>query len=1280
MEVYSTFFDRKLSVIDRPDLESIFGIKLDDHVDRVIVYPELTSSVCSCRKQNTGEITSDINNFKIINDINDSENCIICQSKMDTTANIVGSHGCTHYYHHECIQKWLETNSRCPICNTDWKFTSVTESTISVCFADKTVIFDTGATSSDVCAHFGVDQTKYKLSKNGNYVDTVTDGFYGLCTADMHVALSCIEVSLVNSIKSETKKIHTKSSTKIKELKNDVALVFGMMLDNIILIHNGIELGPELDDLNLFNIGIINESFITIVPNTNPKFRVAVDNNFVVIYADSELNSDSIDPVRKILAGKRSWNPSAYVSNISDYDISCLLSSLYVLIKTIDKNEQLIQNVVSKFGTYLELYNQDLVVYNIHTVSKTAMGLLLKLDNDFGNKHRTILSASIYELIHKMKEVSGCGSNSAILSESNVLCSLLLDTSDAEMINWAYARKNMAVQKTFVVYSPLSLNKLYPPVLTVDSNSMIAVYVGKNKNVESPITLYQPFTDTENSTNPAVLIKNIRQDIFISDDRVIDEAIMICIDTSNSMDSCSDFEEDLDAKKKAKSDTIQNHYKVWDSAETSKNIIEADIRALKNAVIWFITHPNLSNWKKRYGVLRQIVCLENQDNSVIAASISKYRSIFSTLWDNKSVKIDGINYTSSLSKKTYDNIPSDYLCPISLDIMLDPVVLDDGFTYDRKEIKRWFKQSRLSPMTNEKVSEKMIPNKTLKSAINSWIEKQPKPNDIQHPDAQHPDGHTIQIIRENEDSLYYAYQADSNIYDLIYYLYNTHHMSSSDYILSDTSGFSFTMMNKSKELSKMNNRIVLKKNNPMDKIKIKIIYGHAEHEHGTETIDMPKKSNLKNVIYASKTKYDYDKCKAYINLKPSGDNMYTGSIISYNNPFTEDTTIHIFNELSSRSGGSKNYFSRLDIVKKLFDAFINRSIAYGFNTAVGLMSFNNTCQLVCPITSLYENFRDNLNDLETNGGTALYDCVSDAITHLVDWKKPTKDLDDSEKKSESKLRIICLSDGADTSNVSRDKKIEIKSMLKEHSITLDCIVIGDDYDTELISMSSGTNGYMFNPSSIARGFDVMELETLITSVNRKTMTYYRPINDQTIPPMLKPKKLKDDTFSINNLATTTSKSDVILKELTKIIKNPHPDIDIYVNEADITFWKIIFSGPDSTPYANGCWLAYIQFPPSYPLVAPEIRMVTPIKHCNINNYGRICHSILDRNYISNISISTILECVYGLLLNPDVTDPLDTNLALKYYEATGEYEADIMKHVNKYANKTREAWKSELNQ
>merc|ERR1711900_18776 len=99
---------------------------------------------------------------------------------------------------------------------------------------------------------------------------------------------------------------------------------------------------------------------------------------------------------------------------------------------------------------------------------------------------------------------------------------------------------------------------------------------------------------------------------------------------------------------------------------------------------------------------------------------------------------------------------------------------------------------------------------------------------------------------------------------------------------------------------------------------------------------------------------------------------------------------------------------------------------------------------------------------------------------------------------------------------------------------------------------------------------------------------------------------------------------------------------------------------------------YINFPEDYPGSPPELRFITSIKHCNINSYGKVCHSIFDRNYTADTRISTILQCVYGLLLNPDVDDPLDSTLALEFYNDNGLYETSILNHVKRHAmEKTR---------
>jgi hypothetical protein len=66
-----------------------------------------------------------------------------------------------------------------------------------------------------------------------------------------------------------------------------------------------------------------------------------------------------------------------------------------------------------------------------------------------------------------------------------------------------------------------------------------------------------------------------------------------------------------------------------------------------------------------------------------------------------------------------------FICPISLEVMEDPVITADGSSYERASIEAWFKKTDRDPLTNEIVSSKaLIPNKTLKSAIQATRELQ----------------------------------------------------------------------------------------------------------------------------------------------------------------------------------------------------------------------------------------------------------------------------------------------------------------------------------------------------------------------------------------------------------------------------------------------------------------------------------------------------------------------------------------------------------------------------
>ncbi|KAL6873958.1 hypothetical protein ACP4OV_014040 [Aristida adscensionis] len=70
-------------------------------------------------------------------------------------------------------------------------------------------------------------------------------------------------------------------------------------------------------------------------------------------------------------------------------------------------------------------------------------------------------------------------------------------------------------------------------------------------------------------------------------------------------------------------------------------------------------------------------------------------------------------------------IPNDFLCPISLEIMTDPVIIASGRTYERRSIQKWLDAGqRTCPKTQQPLSHlSLAPNFALKNLILQWCEK-----------------------------------------------------------------------------------------------------------------------------------------------------------------------------------------------------------------------------------------------------------------------------------------------------------------------------------------------------------------------------------------------------------------------------------------------------------------------------------------------------------------------------------------------------------------------------
>ncbi|KAJ0458129.1 putative U box domain, Zinc finger, RING/FYVE/PHD-type [Helianthus annuus] len=101
---------------------------------------------------------------------------------------------------------------------------------------------------------------------------------------------------------------------------------------------------------------------------------------------------------------------------------------------------------------------------------------------------------------------------------------------------------------------------------------------------------------------------------------------------------------------------------------------------------------------------------------------TKLASIYSNQNSHKNPNIIVFSTMGDSETKGIE-IPSYFVCPISLEIMKDPVTLSTGITYDRESIEKWLctKNHDTCPITRQALTDiELIPNHTLRRSIQSW--------------------------------------------------------------------------------------------------------------------------------------------------------------------------------------------------------------------------------------------------------------------------------------------------------------------------------------------------------------------------------------------------------------------------------------------------------------------------------------------------------------------------------------------------------------------------------
>ncbi|KAJ7106228.1 hypothetical protein C8R44DRAFT_805910 [Mycena epipterygia] len=445
-------------------------------------------------------------------------------------------------------------------------------------------------------------------------------------------------------------------------------------------------------------------------------------------------------------------------------------------------------------------------------------------------------------------------------------------------------------------------------------------------------------------------------------------------------------------------------------------------------------------------------------------------------------------------------------------------------------------------------------------------------------------------------------------------------------------------------------------------------------------------------------------------LKDYGDGMQRGTVLETDTSLEyltrSATTISLecrawfrLVPRSQRVRDESKHLTRLHLLKELFHVFLNR--AGSFDTTVslvlGLVTFSAEASVEQELTPIFENFRQRLNRVNAGGDTAIYEALDSARQMLTGYRPDLPNL---------RKRIIIVSDGEDTS--SKTSAQEVCLALQRARVIVDSVQVGSWTDPVLHAISVATGGYRFSPrTSLADALSIFDLETMLYSGERPLRPakplvtsevqlysyqnlHHHPIDAITVddfPPRAAHPLLQQPVKAAAKSARMAGGGDDrmkrVMREIKALVADPHPNIDVYFNDRDMSFLKVILEAPtdvDNCPYKGGTFLLTCDLPAGYPRDPPEVRFVTFIMHPNVSKQGKVCIAELGRLWSSDITLKEIFSLVYGTLLTPDLENPLEIQASLKYYEDDGTYALAVAEAVTKHAAKTRAQWRAELDE
>ncbi|KAL3636457.1 hypothetical protein CASFOL_021004 [Castilleja foliolosa] len=167
------------------------------------------------------------------------------------------------------------------------------------------------------------------------------------------------------------------------------------------------------------------------------------------------------------------------------------------------------------------------------------------------------------------------------------------------------------------------------------------------------------------------------------------------------------------------------HQSLFKLGITSSRAALRERRALKK----LIERARADEDKRKESIIAYLLHLMKKHSKLFKSDLSDEidsqgstpRSPTGNIFDRKMSKLSSLNYNPN----THNFPPEELRCPISLQLMYDPVIICSGQTYERVFIEKWFDDGHNTcPKTQQELSHLYLtPNYCVKGLVASWCEQ-----------------------------------------------------------------------------------------------------------------------------------------------------------------------------------------------------------------------------------------------------------------------------------------------------------------------------------------------------------------------------------------------------------------------------------------------------------------------------------------------------------------------------------------------------------------------------